>query len=65
LRWIDGVAAVRFEQAAAALAEISTIAKSLLLKIARAVNARRALDAAASFDAMAGAWDRATAGLEK
>ena len=65
LRWIDGVPAARFGQAAAALAEISTIAKSLLLKIARAVNAKRALDAAASFDAMARAWDRATLGLEK
>jgi hypothetical protein len=64
LRWIDAASAARFEQAAAAFADISTIAKSLLLKIARAVNAKRALDAAASFDAMAGAWDRATAGLE-
>jgi hypothetical protein len=65
LRWIDAPAAARFEPAATAFADISTIAKSLLLKIARAVNAKRALDAAVSFDAMASAWDRATAGLEK
>ena len=33
------------------------------MKIARAVNAKRALDASASFDAMESAWERASAGL--
>jgi Domain of unknown function (DUF1839) len=52
-----------FEPVAAAFAEISSIGKSLLLKIARAVNAKRALDASASFEQMAAAWDRASTGL--
>ena len=64
LRWLDPAPAARLEQAAAAFSDISTIAKSLLLKIARAVNAKRALDASATLDEMAGAWERATASLE-
>lgn len=63
LRWLDPTEAARFESCAAAFSEISAISKSLLLKIARAVNAKRALDASASFDEMAHAWDRASAGL--
>ncbi len=63
LRWLDPTEAARFEPAAVAFADISAAAKSLLLKIARAVNAKRALDAAASFDDMANAWNRAAAGL--
>jgi hypothetical protein len=63
LRWIDAAPDAQFEQAAAAFADISAIAKSLLLKIARAVNAKRSLDASASFDEMARAWDRASMGL--
>jgi hypothetical protein len=63
LRWIDSATAPQFELAAAAFADISAIAKSLLLKIARAVNAKRPLDASTSFDEMAAAWDRASGGL--
>jgi len=63
LRWLDPTETARFEHSAAAFSEISAISKSLLLKIARAVNAKRPLDASASFDGMASAWDRATAGL--
>jgi uncharacterized protein DUF1839 len=63
LRWLDPTAAARFAPSAAAFSDISVISKSLLLKSARAVNAKRALDATASFDEMAHAWDRATAGL--
>jgi len=44
--------------AAAELAKISEAAKSLILKGARAVNAKRALDATALFEEMAGAWQR-------
>lgn len=65
LRWLDPAPAARFEVAAAAFSDISTIAKSLLLKIARAVNAKRALDASAAFDEMAAAWQRASASLEE
>ncbi len=60
LRWLGSA---QCETAAAACSEISNISKSLLLKIARAVNAKRALDASASFDQMTLAWERATAGL--
>jgi hypothetical protein len=63
LRWLDPVPASRFESAAAAFLDISSLSKSLLLKIARAVNAKRVLDASASFDAMAAAWARVTAEL--
>jgi hypothetical protein len=63
LRWLDSAPAARFDHAAAAFAEISAVAKSMLLKIARAVNAKRSLDASASFDDMARAWDRASVGL--
>jgi hypothetical protein len=43
--------------------DLSNTAKALILKFARAVNARRALDAAASFAAMADAWARCDAVL--
>jgi hypothetical protein len=63
LGWLDPTELARYEPAAAAFLEISALCKSLIMKIARAVNAKRALDASASFDAMALAWERATAGL--
>jgi uncharacterized protein DUF1839 len=63
LRWLDPTAAARFAASAAAFSDISAISKSLLLKTARAVNAKRVFDPTASFDEMAHAWDRATAGL--
>lgn len=63
LRWLG--TPLRLERAATAFSEISAVSKSLLLKIARAVNAKRALDASASFDQMAQAWDRATAELSE
>jgi Domain of unknown function (DUF1839) len=65
LRWMDSAPSSGFEHAAAAFAQISAVAKSLLLKIARAVNAKRSLDASASFDEMAGAWDRASIELSR
>jgi hypothetical protein len=63
LRWLG--APLQFEGAAAAFSEISALSKSLLMKIARAVNARRALDASANFEQMALAWDRASSELSK
>jgi len=44
--------------AASELAKVSHAAKTLILKGARAVNAKRALDAAPLFEEMAGAWQR-------
>ena len=62
LEWLDpGAAAV--VQPSTAFMEISTVCKSLIMKIARAVNAKRPLNASSSFDDMAAAWDRATVGL--
>lgn len=63
LHWLDPRDAGRFATAAAAFMEISAVCKSLIMKIARAVNGKRPLDASASFDAMTLAWERATAGL--
>ena len=44
--------------AATELDKVSHTAKALILKGARAVNAKRALDASAMFEEMAGAWQR-------
>ena len=63
LGWLDPAQTGGYGAAAAACTEISTICKSLIMKVARAVNAKRTLHCAASFDAMGLAWDRATAGL--
>jgi Domain of unknown function (DUF1839) len=61
LRWLEP--SERFEPAAAAFMDISTVCKGLVMKIARAVNAKRALNASESFESLAVAWNRATAGL--
>jgi hypothetical protein len=52
------------DPAAEAYDLISNGAKAFILKAARAVNARRALDAQATFDEWAAAWSKATATLE-
>lgn len=54
-RWLDDPALV---PAAEAFDVISSQAKAFILKAARAVNAKKPLDAAAYFDEMAGAWAR-------
>jgi hypothetical protein len=63
LRWLEPEPA----QAAAAdaLLSISSACKSLVLKIARAVHSKRALDASTSFEEMASAWETATGALSK
>jgi hypothetical protein len=63
LNWLEDGAAGPLEPAAGSLLTLSSIAKSLILKVARAVNARRVVDASASFEAMAAAWDAAHAAL--
>jgi len=55
LRWLD-VDDTELAGAAAAFDKISAAAKAFILKAARAVNARRAIDAAPMFADMAGAW---------
>jgi hypothetical protein len=54
-RWLDDPALV---PAAEAFEAISSNAKTLILKGARAVNAKRALDASAAFEEMSVAWRR-------
>ena len=55
VRWLGDAA---LQPAAADFDAISAAAKVLILKAARAVNARRALDGAAIFGQMAAAWQR-------
>ena len=65
LRWLAGEDAGQFAPAAAAYDTISAGAKSFILKAARAVNAKKAFDASASFDEWSRAWDAAIANLEQ
>jgi len=58
LRWMGPELTDRVDTGAAALDQISQASKTLILKAARAVNSKRALDASALFDDMAAAWER-------
>jgi hypothetical protein len=60
LRWLDGGPEGQSAPAAEALLETSMVCKSLVLKIARAVNSKRVLDASASFDELTSTWDLAS-----
>lgn len=57
LRWLGQNGVDGLDESAAHCDTISTTAKSLILKGARAVNARRPADVAPMMDAMASAWD--------
>lgn len=63
LRWLEPDTAQPSAVAADALLRISSTCKSLVLKIARAVNSKRPLDASASFIAMATDWETVTGAL--
>jgi Domain of unknown function (DUF1839) len=63
LQWLDPGAGSTLAPAATAFLEISDLCKAFILKAARAVNAKRALDATASFEQLAAAWDRASSTL--
>jgi hypothetical protein len=63
LSWLEPGAALA--PATAAFMEISQSCKAFILKAARAVNARRALDAAAVFESLSAAWARADATLRE
>lgn len=63
LRWLDGDPEGRPSLAAEAFLKSSTVCKSLVLKIARAVNTKRALDASASFEELADTWELASTAL--
>jgi len=57
LRWLEGHGHPNLAAAAAAFDEISNTNKTFILKGARAVNAKRALDLAATFDSMSAGWE--------
>lgn len=57
LQWLD---ARLGSQAAQPFLHISTVCKALVLKVARAVNSQRPLDARASFEELNSAWDLAS-----
>jgi Domain of unknown function (DUF1839) len=63
LRWLEGGPGGRPTPAADSFLATSTVCKSLVLKIARAVNSRRALDASASFDELTSSWELASTAL--
>jgi len=60
VEWLDDPA---LAPAAAAFATISQTAKAFILKAARAVNAKRALDAGPMVEEMAAAWQTGTGTL--
>ena len=53
IKWLEDAELL---PAAESFAKISASAKTFILKAARAVNAKRALDASPMFDEMAAAW---------
>ncbi|MGZ3429802.1 MAG: DUF1839 family protein, partial [Polyangia bacterium] len=61
LQWLEDPA---LAPAAEAFGKISVTAKTFILKAARAVNAKRALDASPMFDEMAAAWQSGMDTLE-
>jgi hypothetical protein len=61
LRWLESHGYANLESAAISFSEISNANKAFILKGARSVNAKRALDLAATFDSMSAAW---TAGMQ-
>ena len=65
LRWLEAQQVVAAEPAAVDFEFISNTCKTLVLKGARAVNARRALDVETPGAAMAEAWERAMATLDR
>ena len=58
LEWLRTRGDTGLDPAIAAFASISTAAKTLILKAARAVGARRTVDFAPQFGEMAAAWDQ-------
>ena len=63
LDWLVANGDAALAEPASAFRRIATSNKTLILKVARAVNARRPLDGAALFDEMAQAWEAAMAHL--
>lgn len=64
LKWLSANGGGDFSAAAAPFERIAQANKALILKVARAVNAKRALDAAALFDEMAADWEAGMAATQ-
>lgn len=58
LGWLQGITGVDHSTAIDAFGQIASGNKALILKVARAVNARRAFDGTAAFAEMGAAWQR-------
>lgn len=65
LKWLQSSGQQGLTPAIAAFAQIAQLAKALILKAARAVNARRSFDNLALFDEMASAWQCGMAALDR
>ena len=65
LKWLQREGIAMPSEAIGAFAAIAEGNKTLILKAARAVNAKRAFDAAPAFDEMAAAWDAGMAALDR
>jgi len=63
LRWLEEHGEAGLTEAAAEFENISSSCKALILKTARAVNSKRAVDFAPMLDAMAASWDTGMAAL--
>jgi len=64
LRWLSGGDGGQFAPAAASYEVISSGAKSFILKAARAVNAKKPMDARATMEDWSAAWEKAMTTLE-
>jgi hypothetical protein len=66
LRWLADVGGVDgLEAAAEQFLQVSALAKTFILKAARAVNSKKPFDVGPLFDKMAGAWDAGMATLDQ
>ena len=64
LRWLERQTPKGYEQAALPLAEISSSAKAMILKGARAANSKKPVDFEPIFEEMAQHWDAAMSALD-
>src|SRR5262249_5668449 len=64
VRWLEKHGETGLEKAGTELDNISAHCKALILKTARAVNAKKAVDFAPMLDAMAASWDAGMAELD-
>ncbi len=64
VRWLDGTPGGPAERAAHSFRSIATVAKMLILKLARAANSKRLPDLSGNFDELAASWDEGMTQLD-